>query len=167
MISLREKTGRGKHIPFFSRDDGGVDARCLFLLEAPSNTAVDTGFVTRENEFLLDRTDYTARNFREANEKAKLDRELTLSWYIVPWFVGNGTKMRSPTAAEIKRGLVWLPELLGMLPELCVVVLLGRKSEKAELTIRERRPDVDLIKTYHLPGEVSRVLLKRSIFRLR
>ncbi len=70
---------RKEHIPYFDPLDGGVKSRCLFLFEAPGGRAVKSGFVSRNNP------DETAKTFFELNERAGLDRCLTVSWNIVPW----------------------------------------------------------------------------------
>ena len=83
---IRDREGLEKQVPFFDPDDGGVEACCLFLLEAPGPRAVGSGFVSRNNP------DETAKNFFLLNQDADLDRRLTVSWNIVPWYLGTGTK---------------------------------------------------------------------------
>src|SRR6266404_1523547 len=61
---IRSETGRGKNVPNFDPADGGVAARCLFLLEAPGPKAVQSGFVSRNNP------DETAKNFFELAQAA-------------------------------------------------------------------------------------------------
>jgi hypothetical protein len=74
--NMRERTGRGNKIPYFDPCDGGVSARCLYLLEAPGPQAVVSGFVSRNNP------DESARNFFELNQEAGIPRTLTATWNI-------------------------------------------------------------------------------------
>src|SRR5690349_6856842 len=67
-------------IPDFDPWDGGINAECLFLLEAPGRNALK--FVSRNNN------DETAKNFFKLNTEAKLPRKRTVSWNIVPWYIG-------------------------------------------------------------------------------
>jgi uracil-DNA glycosylase len=81
---LRRSKGEG--VPDFSKDDGRTEAKILFLHRDPGNSgASKTGFVDRGNPHA------TAKNFREASEKAGLDRKLTIAWNAVPWPVGERT----------------------------------------------------------------------------
>ena len=47
--SLRAELGDSYQIPGFDPQDGGVDARALFLLEAPGPKAVVSGRVSQDN----------------------------------------------------------------------------------------------------------------------
>src|ERR1700683_3159077 len=49
----------GDRVPNFDPLDGGIRAKCLFLLEAPGPKAVASGFVSRNNP------DETAKNWFE------------------------------------------------------------------------------------------------------
>src|SRR5260370_42342666 len=43
--AIRQRVSNGCAIPYFDPLDGGVTARCLYLLEAPGPQAVASGFV--------------------------------------------------------------------------------------------------------------------------
>jgi uracil-DNA glycosylase len=90
--ALRKSTGQCTKIPFFDPFDGGTTARCLFLLEAPGPKAVESGFISRNNP------DESAKNFFELNAEVGIPRELTVIWNVVPWYVGDGTRIRPVTA---------------------------------------------------------------------
>ena len=75
--SIRAQTGYGSDVLNFDPADGGVNARCLFLLEAPGAKAVASGFVSRNNP------DETAKNFFELNREAGIPRQQTLTWNVV------------------------------------------------------------------------------------
>ena len=122
---LRQAAGHVEGVPEFDPLDGGVLAECLFLLEAPGGRAVGSGFVSRNNP------DETAKNFFLLNEEAGLLRARTVTWNVVPWYVGSGEKIRAVTGADIQTSSPHLQELLGLLPALRVVVLVGRKAQRA------------------------------------
>jgi uracil-DNA glycosylase len=54
-----------------------------------------------------------------------------VTWNVIPWYVGDGDRIRSVTTQDIHEAEPALVELLGLLPELRVVVLLGRQAERA------------------------------------
>jgi hypothetical protein len=68
----------GFDVPDFDPLDGGVNAACLFVLEAPGSRAVGSGFVSRDNP------DETAKNWMLLNHAAKMDRRRVAVWNIVP-----------------------------------------------------------------------------------
>jgi hypothetical protein len=64
VVELRGELGPNYQIPYFDPLDGGTNAECLFLLEAPGPKAVASGFISRNNP------DETARNL--LNQQAVL-----------------------------------------------------------------------------------------------
>lgn len=122
---LRREAGSGAEIPYFDPWDGGVEATILFLLEAPGPKAVRTGFVSRNNP------DETAKNFYELSLDAGIDRKKTIIWNAVPWYIGDGKKIRAANPKDLADGLKPLSRLLALLPKLRVVVLVGRKAQSA------------------------------------
>lgn len=123
--TLRQEAGLNADIPYFDPWDGGVDATVLFLLEAPGSKAVSSGFISRNNP------DETAKNLFELLQEAGIERQKTVLWNVVPWYIGNGTKIRAATPFDLIAGLKPLPRLLELLPKVTTVVLLGRKAENA------------------------------------
>ena len=103
---LRQETELGVAIPYFDPMDGGTTSSCLFLGEAPGPKAVASGFVSRNNP------DFSARNFFELNQEAGIPRHKTLTWNIVPWYIGSGKKIRPATPDDIRKGAVFLTKLL-------------------------------------------------------
>lgn len=122
---LRAEAGPQAAVPYFDPWDGGVEATILFLLEAPGPRAVRSGFVSRNNP------DETAKNFFELNAEAGIDRRRTVIWNAVPWYIGDGRRIRAATQKDLADGLGPLPRLLALLPKLRTIVLVGRKAEKA------------------------------------
>lgn len=140
---IRRDTGLNREIPFFDPFDGGIAARCLYLLEAPGSRAVASGFVSRNNP------DESAKNFFELNQAAGIPRTATVVWNIVPWYIGSGQKIRPAGSADLTAGLPYLQQLLRLLPALRAVVIMGQKPAFAEPHIRMARPDVDVIRSKH------------------
>jgi len=126
VLSLRAQYGLSSEIPFFDPLDGGVNAKVLFLLEAPGGKAVASGFISRDNP------DPTARNVSLISEEAGLSRKLTIAWNIVPWYVGSGTRIRAVNQTDITSAMQALRELRPLLPDIKVVLLVGSKAQKAK-----------------------------------
>lgn len=149
---LRDEAPAGARVPDFDPLDGGVNAECLFLLEAPGRKAVGSGFVSRNNP------DETAKNFFNLNCEAKLERTRTIVWNVVPWYVGDGRRIRPVTDKEIADCAPHLEELLDLLPRLHAVVLVGRKAQRAEylFTKRQNPPRI-----FHCPHPSPRSLNSR------
>ena len=132
-----------RDIPFFDPWDGGVNAQCLFLLEAPGRNAVASGFISRNND------DETAKNFFELNREAGLTRKITATWNIVPWYIGAETKIRAAKKTDITEGLSHFGQVLELFPKLRAVVLLGKKAEQAEMFLSQRAPKLKIFRSLH------------------
>jgi uracil-DNA glycosylase len=145
---LRQAAGHAEDVPDFDPLDGGVLAECLFLLEAPGGRAVGSGFVSRNNP------DETAKNFFLLNQEAGLSRARTIIWNVVPWYVGSGEKIRAVTIADIRASSPHLQELLGLLPALRAVVLVGLKAQRARPVFEHLAPHCTLFACPH-PSPLS------------
>ena len=131
LFAARIRAETGKPVPDADPCDGGVGSRVLLLLERPAPAVRRIGLVSRDN------ATPTARNIRRFAEAAGLPRRSTLIWNAVPWMdddpsAGN----RAPRPEEIRAGLLWLPPLLALLPQLEVVVLAGRVARMAAAALR-------------------------------
>jgi uracil-DNA glycosylase len=135
----------GEEIPYFDPDDGGVEARALFLLRDPGPTVRTTKFISRDNYPYKER-DQTAKNFTEANKEACLPRDHTVSWNAVPWEVGQ-QKFDDELQKVIEDG--WLFKLLQKLAQLKVVVLLGGDARKLTREVYLRRPNLHVLHGPH------------------
>lgn len=122
---VRQERSSEDRIPDFDPNDGGLNAEVLFVLEAPGPKAIATGFVSRDNP------DLTARNLKTYLAEAGISRKQSLIWNIVPWYLGDGKTIRAVSVADIRAGSVFLEWLLGLLPHLKVIVLVGRKAQAA------------------------------------
>lgn len=158
--ALRREKGPPYEIPYFDPWDGGTDARVLNLLEAPGAKAVRSGFVSRNNP------DETAKNSIELHKAAGIPRRLAVSWNIVPWYIGSGTRIRAAKSDDIAAGARSLERLLGLLPKLQAILLVGRKAERAAGLIQTLRANVKIFSSPHpsplfvnrLPGNRERIL---------
>ena len=101
--TLCAQVGPHVSIPNFDPWDGGIDAEILYLLEAPGPKAVLTGFVSRNNP------DETAKNFFEVNAEAKIPRKRTVTWNIMPWYIGDSKRIRSANRDDLQTGICELP----------------------------------------------------------
>ena len=130
--------------PHLDPFDGGVEARCLMLLETPGPRGSGIRFVSRDNHT------GTARNIDRFCRGAGLDRRRMVLWNAVPWLIHHpGDRNRAPTRAEITDGIALVPALLALLPALQVVVLAGRVAALAEPVIAAHRPTITVLKTAH------------------
>jgi uracil-DNA glycosylase len=161
---MRHETGQEGNIPFFDPCDGGVRARCLFLLEAPGAQAIASGFVSRNNN------DESAKNFLGLNQEAGVPRTLTVIWNIVPWYIGSGNKIRPAQKAGLERGQWYLERMLQLLPELRIIVMMGQKASYAEGQIKAMNRDIEVLRSPHpsplyinrRPGNRAKIL---DVFR--
>jgi uracil-DNA glycosylase len=116
-------------VPYFDPTEAGTNARILLLLEAPGRQAAlenGSGFVSSDND------DQTAENMWSLLIEAGIDRTNEVAtWNVVPWYVGDGKKIRAVTSADLVEASRATNELLALLPELRVVVLLGKPAARA------------------------------------
>ncbi len=160
VAEIRREMGNEYQIPEFDPMDGGTQAECLFLMEAPGQKAIASGFKSRNNP------DETAKNFFELNQAVGLKRSRTVSWNVVPWYVGNGTKIRPVNVKDLERSLPYISRLLKLLPRLRLVVLVGQKAARAELLIAQLNPSLKILKTPHpSPLFVNRSPENRAIIQ--
>lgn len=147
---IRRVQGPGYDMPNFDPCDGGVNARALFLLEAPGRKAVGSSFISCNNP------DQTARNMNEVLRAAELNRRDVLLWNIVPWYVGDGNRIRPVTSADVAEAAPYLGELIQLLPKLRVVVLVGKKAQSARATV-QRLTRVPILETHHPSPQVFNI----------
>lgn len=140
---FREELGEGYAMPDLDPMDGGIGAEILFLLEAPGPKAVQSGFISRNNP------DETAANFFRLNVNAGIDRKRTAIWNIVPWYIGDGQRIRAADSSDIEAGMPYLKRLLALLPELKTIVFVGRKAERADGMFRQIAPHLQRLAMPH------------------
>ncbi len=146
LLSVRAKCGEDYQIPDFDPYDGGIQARALFLLEAPGPKARH-GFVSRNNP------DPTAENLWHLMQDAGIPRQDTLLWNICPWYVGENGHILPVRAKDIQEARPYLRGLLGLLPRLQMIVLIGRKAQSATRYLSSITP-LPIKHTYHMGAQV-------------
>lgn len=129
---LRQRLGGGESVPWFDPAGGGTRAKVLFLLEAPGPRAVGgqwhgrragSGFISADND------DVTAVNTLSLASEAGLSRGDYANWNIVPWYVGDHRSIRAVDGVEVVAGAVELGTVVALMPELRVVVAMGRAAQ--------------------------------------
>ena len=129
LVQLADGIGRLRglapgEVPYPDPDHGGAGAEVLFILTSPGSGATQgsgSGLLSLEND-----DDGAERCHREVSRVGLAWSQL-VHWNLVPFPVRG----RNPTAAEVRDGAYWIPALLTLLPEVRVVVLLGRLPETA------------------------------------
>jgi hypothetical protein len=149
-----EERRRGRRpdavLPHFDPAEAGIEARALVLLEAPGPKTVPewggSGFIS------VDNNDPTAQNMWTARNDTGL-HDHVLAWNIVPWVLGRASV--KPAASDLAQGAVELRGLLGLLPDLRVIILSGQKAQEGwdthlELTIGDH---YRVLRTVHPAGQ--------------
>jgi hypothetical protein len=121
---LRTRFGDDAIIPWFDPWDAGVNARVLWLLEAPGPKATreggGSGFISPNNN------DSTAQNAWETRADAGVPRSVVVHWNVIPYYLG-----RSFTTADIDVAGPLLRELLDLLPGVGAVILGGKAAQRS------------------------------------
>ena len=70
---------------------------------------------------------------------------------MISWYIGTATSIRAPGIRDIRKATPHLHELLGLLTRLQVVVLMGRKAQKAWAVAAQKGqlPTVAVIESRH------------------
>jgi hypothetical protein len=145
------RDGAPAEVPEFDPLDGGTDARVLFLFEkpgpmtAPSGKRRGSGFISRNND------DATAEATSEFMQQAGIPRTSTVIWNLIPWW--NDT--RKVTQAELHDGVKALQELIGLLPHLRAVVMVGRRAAQVRAYLEDTHPHLKLFNSDH-PSPIVR-----------
>ena len=140
---IRGWESEARRFPLVDPEDGGVEAKVLFLQHTPSSTAVRSGFVSRKN---LDRTAPRAdRWLREAG----FARGDYIRWNVVPYCISTEDSDGKATGEEVREAAerYTLP-FLALLPRLKVIVFQGGKAQ-AQIKHLGSLNGIQLISTYH------------------
>ena len=127
---LRKEMGFAVTIPDFDPMDGGVNAEILFLMAAPGIKAIESGFVSCDNP------DQTAKNLFELIGEAGIQRSHIALWNVVPWYLGDGGKVRAPDVGDIHEGMTFFPELIDLFKNVRAIILLGKKAQISKEIIK-------------------------------
>ena len=139
---IRKEMGPNYKVPNFDPKNGNESARILIVLEAPGAKAVKTGYISFDNP------DQTAKNLREQLESAGIDRSEIAIWNIVPWYLGDGKKIKSAVVSDVNKGLKYLGKLVGILKGLEYIVLVGGAARRAHIYL-SHKTDVRILGCHH------------------
>ncbi|WP_165968696.1 uracil-DNA glycosylase [Arthrobacter crusticola] len=123
--------------PWFDPSGGGVNARVLFLLEAPgsrSSASRGSGFIS------IDNNDATAANLYALTQKAGLDRATFALWNIVPWYLPEGTRTKATKRADTLEAGPHLESFVELFTDLDRVVTMGTFAREGWEVLRRRSP---------------------------
>ncbi|MCV7194036.1 uracil-DNA glycosylase [Mycolicibacterium brumae] len=137
VASLQDKDA-GKWLPEVAPMHGGVDARVLSVLRDPgpaTKKGKGPGFLCVEND------DPTAERQANLFTKYGIDPRDVLPWNAYPWYIHESAK--APNAAQLEDGADVLCRLIGLLPDLRVVLLQGRHAENVWKRVLKRRPNIE------------------------
>ncbi|MES4825902.1 uracil-DNA glycosylase [Streptomyces anthocyanicus] len=151
--TLRGRLGDSESVPWFDPASGGVEARSLFLLEAPGQKSMGAEAALRRTGsgiISINNDDPTAQNCWTLRDEAGLPYELSVHWNVVPWYLGTADRITAPGRTEIQRAAPFLHEVISMLPALELVVLMGRKAQAGWAAYQEQyAPKVHTLATWH------------------
>ena len=140
---IRKDKNLSNEVPFIDPMGGGVNARCLCVLQDPGRKTQVTGLVSRNNP------DPTARNIFTFYQEANIPREETIIWNVVPWVVKNDKDFWR----SFDQGVRYLKELISLLPELKIIILHGNKAKYAKSTIEKEVPTLKFIDSWHTSNQ--------------
>lgn len=148
--NINRNRGDDQAAPWFDPDGAGVHARVLFLLECPgpkSSSHKGSGLISADNN------DQTAANFFLLREEAGLDRHAVVNWNIVPWYLPSidARATKNATKADVAEAAPWLERLLGLLPDLRLVVTLGDPARDGWMRYLTSAHDRRLLPTLAVP----------------
>lgn len=124
--------------PYFDPDGAGDRATILLLMSDPGPRGAAVTLIAS-----IDNPDVTASNLRELLAAAGIHRDSVAAWNIVPWC----TPM--VTAAEIVAGASALDAVIPLLPQLRVVVAMGRAAQAGWAMISPAHPLIRTVETWH------------------
>jgi len=81
--------------------------------------------------------------------EAGIPRKKTITWNIVPWYVGTGKKIRKANIDDINKCLPYLHSLIDLLPNLQMVVLVGGSARRVKKELKNRYADIKIFECYH------------------
>jgi uracil-DNA glycosylase len=143
----------GRPMPYVAPVHGGINARMLFILRDPGPGTADSH---REGTrwLCIENDDQSAERFSGLLVRAGIRVEDTLPWNAYPWYINA-----KPSGEQLRAGLEPLNRLLGMLPDLQVVVLMGNSAQTSwDLLVESgKAPRVQVLRTRHHRAKRSSV----------
>jgi hypothetical protein len=149
--SVRERLGPMAIVPWFDPADGGVNARVLWLLEAPGPRAT----TEREGSGIIssDNNDGAAENTWRTRHQAAVSRTEVVHWNVIAYYIGTDTKIRAWCSGDVANAGPMLVDLLALLPRLRSVILGGKAAQEGW---RDHRPPGLHVREFPCPTLRSR-----------
>lgn len=158
VADLRGRLEGEEAVPWFDPASGGVEARSLFLLEAPGRKAMGTeAGLARSGSGIIsvgiisvDNDDQTANNCWTLRQEAGLAYRESVHWNVVPWYLGTADRIAAPGRTGIQQAAPFLHQVISMLPRLEVVIPMGRKAQAGWSAYTDLyAPKVRTVPTWH------------------
>ena len=131
---LRVARGGSESVPWFDPAGGGIHAPIVMLLEVPGPRSVGPGSPRPAEKgsgiISVDNNDQTAATCHRYLREAGIPRNQVVSWNIVPWYVGDGSRIRAVNSSDLTSARPYLGQFLGLLEWPRVVLLCGRKAQE-------------------------------------
>jgi hypothetical protein len=131
---LRVACGGGESVPWFDPAGGGIHSPIVMLLEAPGPRSVGSGSPRPAEKgsgiISVDNNDATAATCHRYLREAEIPRDRVVSWNIVPWYVGDGSRIRAVNSADLAKARPYLDQFLALLEWPRIVLLCGRKAQE-------------------------------------
>ena len=123
-VEKLRNTNPKSYTPNFDPNDGGINAKILFLFEKPGRKTDPSyggsGYIS------LDNKDETARATKKFLKEANINRKKIVIWNTIPSW--NGT--RDISIEERKQASLQLSSLLNVLKNLEFIFLVGKEAQK-------------------------------------
>lgn len=115
---------RGLDVPDLDPNDGGINAKAVFLLESPGPKAVGTQYISADNP------DPSARNMKKLLSEAGFKRSDVALWNVVPQSISTIHRNRNATFAHVRDAVPDTQAFIDLFPLLRVIVLCGRRAQR-------------------------------------
>ena len=134
------------YVPDFDPASGGIDSKILFLFEKPGPKTVDSGFLSINND------DPTAAATYQFLSQRGLPSNVCLFANVIPWWDG----VRKISSEQRMLATDAVIELLGLLPRLKGIVLVGRTAQRTWKRIGVPvKKDIMIFESFH-PSPIVR-----------
>jgi len=140
-------------VPRFDPSGGGVHARALVVLESPGPASTEqqgSGIISPHND------DPTAARVHGLLTGHCIPFDMVTFWNIVPWWlpsVGSTGSFRAPRASDIDAAAPWLEQVLALLPDIRIVMTLGRSAQRGLVRYARRHELPYIIIASPHPGQ--------------
>lgn len=145
MQLIKQWRSEGLEVPNPDPNDGGVNAKALFLLESPGPKAVGSQFISRDNP------DPSARNLGVSLALSGIARSDSLIWNVVPYCVSTINSNKNASPAQIRSAIPYTQDFIDLLTNLRAIVFCGRRAQIARPLLKL---DCKVFETYH-PGAMA------------